>query len=125
MRRNGDGWEHTGDAMDVALLAMAYKAGQSPDAFRQDIEIVQMVPYESENKFSGVYYKQKGELCFAMKGALEIVAKRLSDDDRRRAQEESEKLAVDGYRVLSFATGKVTDTNQDQLPCCNGQDWQD
>lgn len=116
LRRNGDGWEHTGDAMDVALLAMAYKAGQSPDAFRQDIEIVQMVPYESENKFSGVYYKQKDELCFAMKGALEIVAKRLSDDDRRRAHEESEKLAVDGYRVLSFATGKVADTNQDQLP---------
>lgn len=116
LRRNGDGWEHTGDAMDVALLAMAYKSGLSLDAFHKDIEIVQMVPYESENKFSGVYYKQKDELCFAMKGALEIVAKRLAEDDRRRAHEESEKLAVDGYRVLSFASGKVTDINQDQLP---------
>lgn len=116
LRRKGDGWEHTGDAMDVALLAMAYKSGQSPDAFHKEIEIVQMVPYESENKFSGVYYKQNDELCFAMKGALEIVAKRLSEEERRRAHEESEKLAMDGYRVLSFATGKVTNTNQDQLP---------
>ncbi|AXY73842.1 HAD family hydrolase [Paraflavitalea soli] len=116
LRKNGDGWEHTGDAIDVALLAMAYKTGESPDAFRKDIEIVQMVPYESENKFSGVYYKQNDELCFAMKGALEIVAKRLSADDRRRAHEESEKLAEDGYRVLSFAMGKVANTNQDHLP---------
>lgn len=116
LRKNEEGWEHTGDAMDVALLAMAYKTGKSPEAFKKDVEIVQVVPYESENKFSGVYYKQKDALWFAMKGALEIVAKRLSEEDRSLAHEESEKLAADGYRVLSFAMGKVTDTNQEQLP---------
>ena len=116
LRKQQDGWEHSGDAMDVALLAMVYKAKQSPDAIKKEVEVVHMVPYESENKFSGVYYKQNGELWFAMKGALEIVIKKLSDEDQKKAHEASEKMAADGYRVLSFAKGKVSDTNLDQLP---------
>lgn len=116
LRRNGDGWEHSGDAMDVALLAMAYKTGRSPEDFRQEVEVVQLVPYESENKFSGVYYKQDGQLCFAMKGALEVVSKKLSGSDKEKAHAASEKLAADGYRVLSFASGPVTNTNLEELP---------
>lgn len=116
LRKKQDGWEHTGDAMDVALLAMAYKAGKSPDDFKKDVEVVQVVPYESENKFSGVYYKQHGELWFAMKGALEIIIKKLPEEEQKKAHEESEKMAADGYRVLAFARGKVTDTKLDALP---------
>lgn len=116
LRKNQDGWEHTGDAMDVALLAMVYKAKQSPDTIKKEVEMAHMVPYESENKFSGVYYKQNGELWFAMKGALEIVIKKLSAEDQQKAHEESEKMAADGYRVLSFARGKVSNTELDKLP---------
>lgn len=116
LRREGDGWEHTGDAMDVALLAMAHKSGRPPEEFKQEVEVVEMVPYESENKFSGVFFKQEGELHFAMKGALEIIAEKLTEDQRKQAHEESEKLAADGYRVLAFAMEKVNDTKLDQLP---------
>lgn len=117
LRKNQDGaWEHTGDAMDVALLAMAYKAGLSPNDFNKDVEIVELLPYESENKFSGVYYKQAGELWFAMKGALEVVIKQLPEDAQREAHEASERMAADGYRVLAFARGKVTDTKRETLP---------
>jgi magnesium-transporting ATPase (P-type) len=116
LNRNQEKWDHTGDAVDVALLAMAWKAGKSPDDFKKDIEVVQLVPYESENKFSGIYYKQHGEQFFAMKGALEIVAKKLSEEDYQQAHEASEKMAAEGYRVLSFAAGKVTDTKLEQLP---------
>ncbi|WP_276481779.1 cation-translocating P-type ATPase [Paraflavitalea pollutisoli] len=116
LRQEGDHWEHTGDAMDVALLAMAHKSGKTPDAFKEAVEVVQMVPYESENKFSGVFFKQDGTLHFAMKGALEIIAEKLPEDQRKQAHEESEKLAADGYRVLAFAREQVNDTKLDQLP---------
>lgn len=116
LRRQGEKWEHSGDAMDVALLALAYKAGHTPGQMKQAVELVHLVPYESENKFSGVFYKQDDNLCFAMKGALEIVMKKLPEAQAKQAHEASEQMAAEGYRVLAFAHGKVQNTELDTLP---------
>lgn len=116
LRKQGDGWEHTGDAMDVALLAMAYKSGKTPEDFKKEVHIDQLVPYESEEKFSGAFYTINNELFFSMKGALEKIANHLSEEHKKAAHEASEAMAADGYRVLAFAYGKVKEKAIDQLP---------
>ena len=110
-KREDGGWEHSGDAVDVALLALAYKAGQSPGTFHKEVEVVKMVPYESENKFSAVFFRHKGELQFAMKGAMEVIAERLDGAEKEKYIRESEKIAAEGYRVMAMAGGKVEEAD--------------
>ena len=105
-KENGT-WEHSGDAVDVALRALAYKAGKEPKYFMEGVEIEKLIPYESDLKYSAVFYTSQQQLHFAMKGAMEIVAEKLSEADKRIWIEESEKMAAEGYRVLALAGSPV------------------
>lgn len=116
LRKTELGWEHSGDAVDVALRAMAYKVGKEPKFFSAGVEVVKMVPYESENQFSAVYFRSEGVLHFAMKGAMEVIATKIPEQDREVAMTESENLAADGFRVLALAGGRVESENIDALP---------
>ncbi|MDI6899128.1 MAG: HAD-IC family P-type ATPase [Methanolinea sp.] len=70
-------WVHSGDAMDVALLALGYKAGLVPDEVRNGIENVAHVPFESERMYAAVYYREgedpAGPVKIAVKGAVEAL----------------------------------------------------
>ncbi|MBZ5856267.1 cation-translocating P-type ATPase [Flavihumibacter profundi] len=115
LRQSADGWEYSGDAVDVALRALAYKAGKNPAYFLQEITILQMVPYESENKFSGVFYSQNGQLYFSMKGAVEVVSQYLSETGMAISLNESEIMASNGQRVIALASGPVEKADLSQL----------
>ncbi|WP_207493558.1 cation-translocating P-type ATPase [Aridibaculum aurantiacum] len=116
LRKKGDGeWEHSGDAVDVALRAIAFKAGKDPEYFMEGVEVVKMVPYESEIKYSAVFYKYNNELFFAMKGAMEVVEKKIKADAINEISEHSERLAEEGFRVLAMAGGKVQDTELEKV----------
>lgn len=110
------GWEHSGDAVDVALQALAFKAGRTPAYFQQGAEFVKMVPYESENKYSGVFYKYQGGLHFTIKGAFEIILPRLSEADSLMLTTEAHQLANQGYRVIALAGAPANNTNPDKVP---------
>lgn len=107
LREQSGKWEHSGDAVDVALRALAYKAGQKPAFFSDNISVVKLVPYESEHKFSGVFYTAGGQLFFSMKGAVEIVSKYLPETGKELCFNESENMAAEGFRVLALAAGPV------------------
>lgn len=111
LRKTGDQWEHSGDAVDVALRALAYKAGKQPDYFSKDITIVELVPYESERKYSGVFYRSGDQLYFSMKGAVEIIGPHLSETGKELCFAASENMAEAGYRVLALAAGMVSSTD--------------
>ena len=55
LRKTEKGWEHSGDAVDVAFRALCYKSGKEPAFFNKQVEVVKIVPYESEKKFSAVF----------------------------------------------------------------------
>ncbi|GAO41890.1 cation-translocating P-type ATPase [Flavihumibacter petaseus] len=116
LRKTGDGWEHSGDAVDVALRALSYKVGKDPKFFKAQAEVVEIIPYESERKFSAVFYKREGGQYFAMKGAVEIVLEKLGPTARDKVNEVAEKMAADGYRVLALAGSPATQTDLKQLP---------
>lgn len=115
LRKLENGWEHSGDAVDVAFRAVAYKLGKKPADFITDCEVVQMVPYESEKKYSGVFYRHEGKLIFAMKGAVEIILAYIGETEKNQIEEKSEKLAAEGYRVLALAGGEVPDTDMSHI----------
>ncbi|HTF22019.1 MAG TPA: HAD-IC family P-type ATPase, partial [Chryseolinea sp.] len=116
LRKTEQGWEHSGDSVDVAIRALAYKFGKDPTFFKEKGEVLEIIPYESEQKFSAVFYKHEGKTCYAMKGAVEVVENLLKPDQREPVKSISEQMAADGFRVLAMAGATVQDTSRDQIP---------
>jgi len=116
LEKKGAQWHQSGDSMDVALLAMAHKSGLSPEKIREEIEIHEEIPYESENRCSAALFEEKGKKIFAMKGATETVLARcksaMNDDGSigelqdKSIEGQALSLAEEGYRVLAFAFGE-------------------
>ena len=72
------------------------------------------IPYESENKYSAVFYEKEGETYCTVKGSLEKVKEfckdiNLVNDDLNSGilEKQNEELASNGYRVIAIANGKV------------------
>jgi magnesium-transporting ATPase (P-type) len=116
LRKTNEGWEYSGDAVDVAFMALAYKVGKDPRFFQDQVEIVKMVPYESENQFSAVFFEQSNTLYYAMKGAVEIVMKKIPAAERPAITNISEQMAAAGYRVMAVASGAVRAADINTLP---------
>ncbi len=117
LRRNAGGWEHSGDAIDVAIRAVAYKLNAVPLDFIEDCQMVQKVPYDSERKYSGAFYRppQEQQLYFSIKGAVEVVCQVLRDEQRAGAQAMADELSAEGFRVLAIAKGVANNTVLEQL----------
>jgi len=124
LARDKDGrWQPQGDAMDIALLAFAHKAGINPETLRAGIEQAGAIPYESERKYAASFFRVEGGVRVALKGALETVLRfcdrvRTADGDRALDATAIEKdalaLASEGYRVLAIAEGELTHAPETQ-----------
>lgn len=99
----------SGDSIDLAFLVLGEKLGIKKD----DIKILERIPYESENKYSAVFYEQDEKCYCTVKGSLEVVADFCtkvnfsSRKDIKKLQVQNDKLASDGYRVIALAKGEV------------------
>ncbi len=118
LRRVGDQWQQTGDAVDVALLALGYKLGLDPNATRQAVTVVGEIPFDSERKYAAKAYQSADNagVQVAVKGAMEAVlafctrmrtAEGLAPLDRAAVEAEAERQAANGYRVLAIAQGET------------------
>ena len=99
-----------GDSIDIAFRFLGEKLNVNTDNIHQ----LEIVPYESENKYSAVFYEKNGETFCTVKGSLEVVKSfckdiNLINDDINSnvLEEQNEKLAKDGYRVIAIANGKI------------------
>lgn len=114
-KANGE-WTHHGDAMDVAFLALGYKAGMHPAEIKKQMRILADIPYESEHKFSAAFYEKEGNITVAAKGAVETIldfcgTMRLGEKtdslDRVQIESQAEKMAQNGLRVLAVAGKRI------------------
>ena len=119
LRKTEKGWEHSGDAVDVAFRALCYKSGKEPAFFNKQVEVVKIVPYESEKKFSAVFYKHNNILKYAIKGALEVVIEKIPEAGRKAINVISEQMAAEGFRVMALAGGTVETADSHNLPEIN------
>lgn len=105
-------WISFGDSIDVAFLALARKAGYK----EKTRKILGTIPYESENKYSAVFYERDGKTYCTVKGSLEKIFDLSSHMifngkkvklNKELITEQNEKLASDGYRIIAIADGEV------------------
>ncbi len=110
------GWVQHGDAVDVALLVMAHKAGVTQAEAVNAMPEIATIPFESERLFSAsLNQKDGGQHAFA-KGALERLLPMCSTMaatggpvalDRSEVERQAQALAIQGYRVMALAAGGI------------------
>lgn len=105
-------FERFGDSMDIAFLALGMKANANLEKYN----IIDIIPYESENKYSAVYYKQNDKVYCTTKGSLEKVLSFCTDMkigdkyeklDKDLIQKQNDELARNGYRVIALSEGEA------------------
>ena len=112
--RNSE-WIWRGDAVDLALLAMAHKLGWTREASLASHPQVNEIPFEPERQFAASYHQADGATNVFVKGAPEKV---LAMCDWRTGTQENEvsqrieemhrlaeSMGQQGYRVLALAEG--------------------
>lgn len=106
--KEGDTFSYFGDSIDVAFRALAFKCGIQD----VNIENMGMIPYESQNKYSAIFYKEDGVSYCAIKGSFEKVLsfcnrvmdnKQIKDIDKAFLKKQNDNLAKEGYRVIALA----------------------
>jgi len=104
-----DNKKYVGDSIDIAFKVLGKKLN-----IKEDIKILEIIPYESENKYSAVFYEKDGEVYCTVKGSLEVVKDFCSNINLTKKkisskflEKQNEELAKDGYRVITLANGKV------------------
>lgn len=114
-KRNGE-WRQTGDAVDVAMLAFARKAGLDPAAEQRRLPLAGEIPFESERRYAAKAYLEGDARLVVVKGAVETVlplcgSARVAEGeaplDAQKILADSERLAEEGYRVLAVAQGRL------------------
>jgi len=98
-----DGKKRIGDSIDIAFLVL----GKKLKVNIKDINILDTIPYESENKYSAVFYEKNNEVYCTVKGSLEKVLEFSSGVDIKKINEQNELLASEGYRVIAISNGKI------------------
>lgn len=101
--------ERFGDSIDIAFLIL----GKKLKAKKTSAKIIESIPYESENKYSAVFYEKNGEMYCTVKGSLEKVVSFCNTSnlvkkfDQKKLEEQNESMAKEGLRVITLANGKV------------------
>lgn len=103
LEKKEDKWESFGDSIDIAFLSLAEKL-----KIKEKPKIIEMIPYESENQFSAVFYEKEGETYCTVKGSLEKVMS--FSEENKKYLEQNELLTSKGFRVIALADGKVKGT---------------
>ncbi len=104
-RRDGDGFRHFGDTVDVAFLVLAAKFGLDRDALVDRHPEVGAIPYEPSLKFAATFNRDDAGTVAHVKGAAEVVLPMCARLDVDAMLAEAHRLAAQGYRVLAVATG--------------------
>lgn len=104
-------WRVIGRPLEVALAKAAAKLGVMLPALKRDVEVFDMLPFNSKNKFSASLTKDGEKYAFRLNvfGAPEILIKNsdLPEDEKKAMIHEIEKMAFDGARVLGLAVKEI------------------
>ena len=109
-------WDFFGDSIDVAFLALAKKL-----ELENNYKELSEIPYESEKKYSAIFYKKDDKVYCTAKGSLEVILDFCSksyDNGRlvklKKAEilKQNEMLASLGYRVIALCDGEVRSSDK-------------
>ena len=113
-KKNGEFTYH-GDSIDLAFLALAFKNKIVESDLKKEMNVLGVIPYESEEKFSAVFFKDKKDSYITVKGScekvLEFCDSQIIDGkevpiDEKNIKNELLRLSAEGFRVIAVASGK-------------------
>ncbi len=114
-----------GDAVDIALLVLAYKCHEikkcmdHPMEVSNKFQLTSSVPFEPENQYAATLHTNKNESVISIKGAVEKLlplcknmntTEGLKEIDTEKILNQAHKLASEGFRVLAIAN-KIESVN--------------
>ncbi|SCA56500.1 Cation-transporting ATPase [Candidatus Terasakiella magnetica] len=111
-RLEKEGYHHFGDAVDVAFLVMAAKAGLDRESLLERHPEHGFLPFESERKFSASINHFDDEALVSLKGAAEVIAPLCSNIKSEDILKRAEEMASQGYRVLALAQGSWSEDHE-------------
>lgn len=115
-------WVGTGDSIDIAFLSLSGKLDINYNQERTKVH--GSIPYESEQKYSAVFYENEKNYYCTVKGSVEKVLGFCKDINIFNEKEEltkesilelNNKLASEGYRVIALAYGKKRDFQEKEI----------
>lgn len=101
--------KYYGDSIDIAFKVL----GEKLKVKIQDTKIIFNIPYESQNKYSAVFYEEKGHAYCTIKGSIEKVLSFCNKSstskvlNAEKILRQNENLASEGYRVIALAVGEI------------------
>ena len=109
-------WVSHGDAVDVALLIMAHKAGYVRTNVSENMPSVDFIPFESERLFCASLHEREDSHYSFVKGAIErllpMCSHMLTEHgkipiDANLMEEKAMQLAQSGHRVIALVSGEI------------------
>lgn len=109
-----------GDSIDIAFLVLGKKLGIN----KSDVKILDVIHYESEKKYSAVFYSYNNEIHCTVKGSIEkvidfsnnmIINNKKVKIDSNYLITQNESLAKEGYRVIALADGIIKSKKENYL----------
>ena len=100
-------WKHTGDAIDIAFLALGLKV-----PIEEVPQINAIIHYESQLKYSAISYKENNKNYITVKGAPERILDffffinldgKEEEINKALILKQNTELAKEGYRVIAIA----------------------
>ena len=114
LEKNEETFIHYGDSIDLAFLSLGLKNNIKKNDLDK-LGIFGRIPYESENKFSAVFFEENNENFVTVKGSsetiLEFCTKQKSNNaeiplEYQKLEKEFLRLSESGFRVIALASGK-------------------
>ena len=125
LEKNQNKWEVFGDSIDVAFLALYKKLKVSDSKFNKLYEI----PYESEKKYSAIFYTKDDKVKCSAKGSLEVILDfcthsydngKLTKLNKEEILKQNDEMASMGLRVIALCDGEVTPNDKFSEKDING-----
>jgi len=116
------GWVAHGDAVDVAMLVLAHKAGIVKAELAGNYPELAALPFDSARLYAASLNQVEGQYQAFVKGATERLLEMCSrmatptgdvPIDRQRLEQQARTMAQAGYRVLALAAGPVETGSED------------
>ena len=112
LKKSKGKFSYFGDSIDIAFKVFGMKMKTKPNS----VNIFKQIPYESENKYSGVFFEENEKTYCTIKGSLEKILEfsskmnidgKIVELNKKQIEKQNENLAKRGYRVIALAEGKV------------------
>lgn len=117
LEKNKNKWDYFGDSIDVAFLALSKKLNIDNIEYKKIYEI----PYESEKKYSAIFYEKDGKCYCTAKGSLEVILENCNNSynngkksklNTEEILKHNEDMAANGLRVIALCNGEVERKNK-------------